>query len=115
MKHTPGPWLAGTVTNGGGKVLDHEAFVHDQTCENLHVNISSNSAAADAHLIAAAPDLLRCQTMGAEANTPDFLDWIAARLVKHHGENPHVDFVLSLKERAAAGRAAIAKATGAAQ
>lgn len=50
--------------------------------------------------------------MGSDANTPDFLDWIADRLVNRYGEDERVDFVLSLRERAAAGRVAIAKAEG---
>ena len=49
--------------------------------------------------------------MGAQLNTPDFLEWIADRLVHVHGENPNVDYVLTLRDRAKAGRAAIAKAT----
>lgn len=61
-------------------------------------------------LMAAAPDLLRTQTMGAEVNTPDFLDWVADRLVHVYGENPNIDFVLSLRARAKAVRAAIKKA-----
>ena len=32
---------------------------------------------------------------------PEFLEWIAARLVNEHGENPNVDYVQSLRERAA--------------
>ena len=65
---------------------------------------------ANGRLICAAPDLLACQTMGAEVNTPDFLDWIADRLVNVYQERPEVDYVLSLRERAKAGRAAISKA-----
>ena len=34
---------------------------------------------------------------------------VAERLIRVHGENPRVDYVLSLRRRAAAGRAAIAK------
>lgn len=52
-------------------------------------------------------ELVGCLTMGAQINTPDFLDWIAARLVNVHGEREEVDYVLSLKERAKAMRAAL--------
>lgn len=79
-----------------------------------HARWCQNVVHPDARLIAAAPDLLEAQTMGVEVNTPDFLDWIADRLVQVHKESQNVDFVLSLRERAKAGRAAIAKATGAA-
>jgi hypothetical protein len=65
---------------------------------------------ANARLIAAAPDLLHAQTMGSSLNTPDFLDFVADRLVNVYGESPNVDFVLSLRSRAQAGRNAIAKA-----
>ena len=67
---------------------------------------------ADQALIAASPELLESQTMGQSLNTPDFLDWIADRCVTVYGESPDIDFVRSLRERAAAGRSAIAKATG---
>lgn len=40
-------------------------------------------------------------------NTPDFLNWVADRLVSVHGESPNVDFVLSLRERAEAMRVAL--------
>lgn len=61
----------------------------------------------------AAFDLLATQTMGASLNTPDFLEWVADRLVKVYGEPSNIDFVVSLRDRALAGRAAVAKATGA--
>lgn len=66
---------------------------------------------ANAQLISAAPDLLACQTMGASKNTPDFLEWIADRLVGVHGDDAGNDFIISLRERAAAGRNAVAKAS----
>jgi hypothetical protein len=66
----------------------------------------------DARLAAAAKDLLAAQTMGAQVNTPDFLDWVADRLVHVYGESPNIDFVHSLRDRATAGRDAIAKAIG---
>lgn len=55
-------------------------------------------------------ELVACLTMGAELCTPDFLEWIADRLVFMHGENRNVDYVLSLRERAKAMRAALTKA-----
>ena len=39
---------------------------------------------------------------------PDFLEWIAARLVNVYGESENVDFVISLRERAAACRTVLA-------
>lgn len=65
---------------------------------------------ANARLIAAAPDLLRVQTMGAQLNTPALLDWIAERLVNVYHESPNIDFVHTLRSRAEAGREAVRKA-----
>jgi hypothetical protein len=56
--------------------------------------------------------LMQTQTMGSDMNTPDFMDWLAARLVTVYGESPSADFVVSLRARASAGRAAIAKVKG---
>jgi hypothetical protein len=106
-KHTPGPWFQdkyGNVMTQSGATL-----VTDGVAFGLR---STDETRANARLIAAAPDLLEVQLMGSSMNTPDFLDWIAERLVQHYHENPNVDFVLSLRARAASGRAAIAKAEG---
>lgn len=62
---------------------------------------------AHARLLAASPELLECQTMGESLNTPDFLDWMADRIVKVYGESPNVDFVISLRARAKAGHDAL--------
>jgi hypothetical protein len=70
----------------------------------------SGSLDANAHLISASPDLLEAHEP--ERAGPDFLDWIADRLVEVHGESPDVDFVIALRRRAAKARAAIAKAEG---
>lgn len=114
FKGTPGPWTATvdqdgnnlTVVNSDGRsVVGGCGYCGSPWTDD--VNPEQN-----AQLIAAAPELLEALTMGTQVNTPDFLDWIAARLVNVYGENPNVDFVLSLKERAEASRAAIAKALG---
>lgn len=117
--HTPGPWavwpmgriLAITCT-GRSKPHPsegmHVAAVHMPEHNTQHDELWH----ANARLIAAAPDLLSCLTMGAELNTPDMLEWIADRLVSVHGESPFVDFVVSLRDRANAMRKAIAKAKG---
>lgn len=116
-QHTPGPWEAAV------EIFDNEGYpetaiqaLNGSATVAVALEFGQNNPhmrEANARLIAAAPELLAAQTMGASANTPDFLEWIADRLVHQHGENPQVDFVLSLRKRAAAGRAAIAKATGA--
>lgn len=46
---------------------------------------------------------------GAQVNLPDFLDWLADRLVNIYQENPNVDFVLSCRSRAKHLRALITK------
>ena len=56
-QHTPGPWVADKVTP---RVLDGDPYwrvgVVDGTC--LYVGCGDEHDEADAHLIAAAPDLL---------------------------------------------------------
>jgi len=54
--------------------------------------------------------LVAAQTMGVQVNTPDFLDWMADRLINVYKESPNVDFVHSLRDRATAGRTALAAA-----
>ena len=112
-KHTPGTWRS-----QGGHVLaslddDKWTTVFVADCGKLHANAERIVACVNACQgidPAAVSDLLAAQTMGAQVNTPDFLDWVADRLVHVYGESPNVDFVLSLRYRAAAGRAAIRKA-----
>ncbi len=89
----------------------------DLVCEVAHssdprVGPNPDEAVRRAKMIAAAPELLACQTMGAQVDTPTFLEWIADRLVHVYGENPNIDFVRSLRTRAEAARLAIAKAEG---
>lgn len=43
---------------------------------------------------------------------PEFLEWVAARLVHQHGEPKNVDFVLALERHAANIRAALAALEG---
>lgn len=110
--HTLGPWHAARKSEKSWNVGVYDA----QGKEVAHIGVKSVFTGfrrdSDARLIAAAPELLEALTMGAQINTPDFLDWIADRLVHVYGESPHIDFVISLRERAKAARAAIAKATG---
>lgn len=72
---------------------------------------SNGPTVARANLIAAAPDFFHAATMGAQLNLPDLMDWIAARLIRF-GDDPNVDFIFTLRERAKLLRAAIAKAEG---
>jgi hypothetical protein len=118
----PAPWTISLVKSqwrphwrNSVSVMDAE---HGEICVLTHgyeIDGKGNSCPSwqNACLIAAAPDLLACQIMGMEKlTTPDFLDWIADRMVGIYGESPNADYVHSLRERAKAGRAAIAKATG---
>jgi len=103
--HTPGPWYWDFDRDGKASIQsysDSEPVMDDRKCPSLY----------DRCLIAAAPDLFRAQSMGSQINTPDFLDWMADRLVHVYGENPEVDFVKSLRERARIGRRAMNKAIG---
>jgi hypothetical protein len=58
------------------------------------------------------PKLLAALEPDATPSGPDFLDWIADRLVNVYGEPENVDFVLALRRKAASARDAIAVATG---
>lgn len=66
----------------------------------------------DMALIAAAPEMFGVLADGPSLPLPQFLEWIADRLVQVHGDPAAADFVLSLRERASRARAAIAKAEG---
>ena len=60
-KHTPGPWTLGLIGNTRGKsdqpdLIGVEGF--GGTALVLHANFSHPEALANAHLIAAAPELL---------------------------------------------------------
>jgi len=111
-KHTPGPWI---IKKSPFEVInvDHGMLTHEICSGYIMIAaIYVDHDSPDAHLLAAAPELLEALTMGAEINTPDLMDWIADRLVFVHKENPNIDFVKSLRNRAATARAAIAKAKG---
>lgn len=62
-------------------------------------------------LASIARGLSTCITQGAQLETPDMLDWIADRLVKVHGEDPNVDYVMTLRVRANNMRAALSRYT----
>jgi hypothetical protein len=111
---TPGPWAWHDAWGPSGKVnaarlRGAKGAVVLEPNVNTDVHLPNE---ADAHLIAAAPDLLRSVTVGAEVNLPDFLEWLADRMVNVYGESPNVDFVLTCRDRAKGVRAAIAKAEG---
>lgn len=72
----------------------------------IYQNADDKEMRDAARLIAAAPTLIKCLTMGATMQTPEFLEWLADRLVTVYGEDPGVDFVLSLRDRAGQMRAA---------
>lgn len=108
-RHTPGPWKKDKDDWLLG--ADGELVCVGDLIIGFGDGKDAAVSAANTKLILAAPELLFAQTMGVELNTPDFLDWIADRLVYVHGERPEVDYVLSLRERAKAGRSAIHKAS----
>lgn len=122
FKGTPGEWLIEAIpVRKDSRVEVHECEIIASGCYAFGADLvlaptgdtdRVKQFEADMRLVAAAPDLLRSQTMGQSLNTPDFLDWIAGRLVNEYGVSSNMDFVCSLRERASAGRAAIAKALG---
>lgn len=89
-------------------------FAHESSCEEYDetkykearhalVNHIKAASAPNAALVAAC-------TEGAEANLPDFMDWIADRLEFVYGESPNVDFVRTCRDRAKKVRAALSAA-----
>ena len=90
-----------------------QADEHNQWDELSEVEKIEWAFACAANLSAAAPNLLEAHEP--EREGPDFLDWVADRLVNVYGESENVDFVICLRRRAAKARAAIAKALGSKQ
>jgi hypothetical protein len=74
--------------------------------------ITSDEAVANAALIAAAPDMWAALEGESHVSTAWMLDWVADRMVKVYGESENVDFVLSIRKRAALCRVALQKAKG---
>ncbi len=112
--HTPGPWqwwtsnwrrLRHSERGASTNVLLPVIRKDGQACIDV--------TPADMALIAAAPDLLACQTMivmDTMTNTPYLLDWVAWRFGDdNHGQLSDIG-ASALRELARAGRAAIAKA-----
>lgn len=117
--HTPGPWVV-IFSKKNGAALRIEA-PNDRDVAGAAGNVVRQNGIgipackigrANARLIAAAPDFYHAATAGAQVNLPEFLEWVADRLVHVHGESPNVDFVLTCQDRAKLLRAAIAKAEG---
>lgn len=112
-KHTPGPWTLTEIPDheGGNPAYRIEGestlFLTVAECSDGYIPGQNE---ANAHLIAAAPDLLAAHEP--EADGPDFLDWLADRIVHIYRESPDTDFVLALRRKAAKARDAIAKARG---
>jgi len=90
MKSTPGPWEIKTVNTSVGhchKIMPLGAclYVDNQTLPRDSVNTASVVALANAHLIAAAPDLLQELKNIANAcyrewdNPDDFQAWAQSR------------------------------------
>lgn len=129
MKYTKGPWehWAGNATmsvtgpaaaasmcavraikeQGYGYCVELASI--GQETPGIALGDTQERAEANARLIAAAPDLFDSHEPDREG--PDFLDWVASRLVLH-GDHPQADFIVCLRRRAEKARAAIAKATG---
>ena len=109
MTTTPGPWTQGTSADGRSCVWLDGHTEPEETMGPDDTWIDCNTE-ANARLIGAAPDLLGAHEP--EREGPDFLDWVADRLVNVYGESENVDFVICLRRRAAKARTAIAKAKG---
>ena len=117
FKGTPGEWSAEQF---GSQIQVWSKADTSVVCVVGNMGCTSNDrqtaktqtgyAKANARLIAAAPELLEAHEPNAHPSGPDFLEFIADRLVLH-GDNENADFVLALRRKASKARAAIAKAT----
>lgn len=92
--HTPGPWTVGSLPPAGWR------YICDSKGETVAAVAEWNESGTNSH------DDLLAACKGGPSDGPDFLEWIADRLVHVHGESPNVDYVLSLRDRAAAIRTA---------
>lgn len=115
--YTPGPWATDEAEHDEPyQDILVMAGEHRRICkvsiDDAPVHDYNAAQRANARLIAAAPTLVECLTMGATMQTPEFLEWLADRLVTVYGEDPGTDFVLSLRDRAGQMRAARLLALG---
>ena len=92
--HTPGPWEA----NGTTVVASKESFRALFDCKPLRMTLSADECAANAHLIAAAPDLLEA------------LEALSGLRVKGHALIDRLQFSEEGRALSAKINAAIAKA-----
>ena len=114
FKGTPGPWETDRNNIHAGQIATIHGCKGNDWVEVWSPNwpYSESVQEANANLIAAAPELLECLTMGQDLNTPDFLRWVIDRLVMVHGDNENSDFIHSLRARIDAMDSAINKALG---
>ena len=93
--HTPGPWRVGRPgPNGCHTVGTRRGLMVAMVAHSINVPQQREQALADAHLIAAAPDLLAalrrvgCQDSGScGAGEPDGLCFVCAAIVKAGGKS----------------------------
>lgn len=102
------------------KVFDMTQLAGDICCEAMNIwagESNSRPAAVKQQRDSAIADLAASQqeiarlraALEPNRSGPAFYDWLADRLVHQYGEDPNVDFVLTLRRRAALGREALNK------
>lgn len=114
-KHTP-QLRAGEIRHAGRTRLVEYAdgrrgFAAEVQAGYIGNEVDEANRDALALLFAAAPLMLEAHEPNATPPGPDFLEFIADRLVMH-GDDPNADFVLALRRKAAKARAAIKAAGG---
>lgn len=110
--HSAGPSLRDPAIDGMNvmhKLHDRRDWNAPFPGREHHADWCAGVTHPDMLLIEAAPDLLDAHEP--EREGPDFLDWVADRLI-NHGDNPNSDFILCLRRRADKARAAIKKTEG---
>lgn len=110
---TLSPWHANAIK--AGRIIGDETV--NDTFDKITINSHNATVAtvyrrADARLIKAAPELLEACEPDADPPGPDFLEWLACRLVSVYGESENVSHVHALRRKAEKMRSAIAKAKG---
>jgi hypothetical protein len=116
-KHPPGPWRQCQANDGHcicGLIwsIPADVIVAQMSTDEDSPPVTSDEAIANAALIAAVPDMLAALEDESHVSTAWMLDWVADRMVKVYGESENVDFVQSIRKRAALCRAALQKAKG---
>ena len=109
-KHTPGPWHTGRNTVARNTIVYDSAGNAICDCKTFHGNHDDQAGSDNARLIAAAPLMLQA-LIDAEELIEDQVNSIESEIKYVRGTMYNQDDLTDAKEKLAAVREAIAKAT----